>query len=82
MKDQGIGIDPARQEQIFERFGRAVSDRHYGGLGLGLYMSRRIADAHGGSIRVRSALGAGATFLVELPCAGPPRAGAPSSPPG
>ncbi|WP_437322243.1 sensor histidine kinase [Sorangium sp. So ce394] len=82
VKDQGIGIDPARQEQIFERFGRAVSDRHYGGLGLGLYMSRRIADAHGGSIRVRSAPGAGATFLLELPCAGPPRAGEPSSPPG
>ncbi|XXX82648.1 ATP-binding sensor histidine kinase [Sorangium sp. So ce134] len=79
--DQGIGIDPARQEQIFERFGRAVSDRHYGGLGLGLYISRRIADAHGGSIRVRSAPGAGATFLVELPCAGPPRLGAPSAPP-
>ncbi|WP_437994781.1 AAA family ATPase [Sorangium sp. So ce185] len=81
VKDQGIGVDPARQEQIFERFGRAVSDRHYGGLGLGLYMSRRIADAHGGSIRVRSAPGAGATFLLELPCAGPPRAGEPSSPP-
>ncbi|XXX82647.1 AAA family ATPase [Sorangium sp. So ce134] len=79
--DQGIGIDPARQEQIFERFGRAVSDRHYGGLGLGLYISRRIADAHGGSIRVRSAPGAGATFLVELPCAGPPRVGESSAPP-
>ncbi|XYI03928.1 AAA family ATPase [Sorangium sp. So ce1128] len=79
VRDHGIGIDPARQEQIFERFERAVSDRHYGGLGLGLYMSRRIADAHGGSIRVQSALGAGATFVVELPCAGPPRPGEPRS---
>ncbi|WP_437922570.1 AAA family ATPase [Sorangium sp. So ce291] len=82
VKDQGIGIDPARQEQIFERFGRAVSDRNYGGLGLGLYISRTIAEAHGGSIRVQSAPGAGATFVVELPCAGPPRLGEPRSPPG
>ncbi|WP_437494277.1 AAA family ATPase [Sorangium sp. So ce1014] len=65
--DHGIGIDAARQARIFERFERAVSDRHYGGLGLGLYISRRIADAHGGSIRVQSVPGAGATFLVELP---------------
>ncbi|WP_437494286.1 ATP-binding sensor histidine kinase [Sorangium sp. So ce1014] len=82
VKDLGIGIDPARQEQIFERFGRAVSERNYGGLGLGLYISRRIVEAHGGSIHVESALGAGATFLVELPCAGPPRLSEPSSPPG
>ncbi|WP_437581669.1 sensor histidine kinase [Sorangium sp. So ce887] len=82
VKDLGIGIDPARQEQIFERFERAVSDRHYGGLGLGLYISRRIVEAHGGSIHVESALGAGATFLVELPCAGPPHLSEPSPPPG
>ncbi|WP_437821546.1 GAF domain-containing protein [Sorangium sp. So ce1078] len=82
VRDHGIGIDPARQEQIFERFERAVSDRHYGGLGLGLYISRRIAEAHGGSIRVQSALGAGATFTVELPCAGPTRTAEPSSLPG
>jgi signal transduction histidine kinase len=72
VKDHGIGVDPARQERIFDRFERAVSDRHYGGLGLGLYISRQIAQAHGGSIRVESAPGAGATFTVELPGAGPP----------
>ncbi|WP_437803833.1 sensor histidine kinase [Sorangium sp. So ce693] len=77
VRDHGIGIDPARQAQIFERFERAVSNRHYGGLGLGLYISRRIAEAHGGSIRVESALGAGATFIVELPRAGPPRGAEP-----
>ncbi|WP_437330858.1 sensor histidine kinase [Sorangium sp. So ce381] len=82
IRDHGIGIDPARQQQIFERFERAVSDRHYGGLGLGLYISRRIAEAHGGSICVESALGAGATFLVELPRAGPPRGAEPGSLPG
>ncbi|WP_437594471.1 sensor histidine kinase [Sorangium sp. So ce1000] len=82
IRDHGIGIDPARQGQIFERFERAVSERHYGGLGLGLYISRSIAEAHGGSIRVESALGAGATFIVELPRTGPPRGAAPRALPG
>ncbi|WP_437978982.1 AAA family ATPase [Sorangium sp. So ce295] len=81
VRDHGIGIDPARQGQIFERFERAVSDRHYGGLGLGLYISRRIAEAHGGSIHVESALGAGATFVVELPRAGPPPGAGPRAQP-
>ncbi|WP_437873535.1 AAA family ATPase [Sorangium sp. So ce363] len=82
VRDHGIGIDPARQTQIFERFERAVSDRHYGGLGLGLYISRRIAEAHGGSICVESALGDGATFIVELPRTGPPRGAEPRALPG
>jgi predicted ATPase/signal transduction histidine kinase len=67
VSDHGIGIDPARQPRIFERFERGVSPRHYGGLGLGLYISRQIVDAHGGTIEVRSAPGEGATFTVELP---------------
>ena len=71
VRDHGIGVDPAQQGRIFERFERAVSDRHYGGLGLGLYISRMIAEAHGGSIQVESHPGAGATFTIELPCAGP-----------
>jgi signal transduction histidine kinase len=65
--DRGIGIEPERQARIFERFERAVSASHYGGLGLGLYICRRIVEAHGGSIRVESQPGAGATFVVELP---------------
>ncbi|WP_437555416.1 sensor histidine kinase [Sorangium sp. So ce367] len=56
---------------MFERFERAVSERHYGGLGLGLYISRKIVEDHGGSIRCNCQPGAGATFIVELPCAGP-----------
>ncbi len=68
--DHGMGIDPAHQARIFERFERAVSVRNYGGLGLGLYMGRRIVEAHGGSIRVESQPGSGATFTVELPRAG------------
>jgi predicted ATPase/signal transduction histidine kinase len=72
--DQGIGIAPAEQERVFERFRRAVSSRNYGGLGLGLYITRRNVAGHGGTIAVSSSLGAGARFVVELPCAGPPTA--------
>ncbi|MDI3288690.1 ATP-binding sensor histidine kinase [Polyangium sp. 15x6] len=68
--DHGIGIDPARQGRIFERFERAVS-KNYGGLGLGLYISRTIAEAHGGTLRVQSEPDVGSTFTLELPCAGP-----------
>jgi len=56
-----------KMARIFDRFERAVSTRHYGGLGLGLYVSRRIVEAHGGTIRVASRPGDGATFTVELP---------------
>jgi signal transduction histidine kinase len=65
--DHGIGIDPARLGTIFDRFMRGVPTEHYGGLGLGLYISRRIVELHGGTIRVRSHAGAGTTFTVALP---------------
>ncbi len=67
VRDRGIGIAPADQERIFQRFERAVSDRHYGGLGLGLWLVRQCVEALGGSIRVESAPGQGSTFTVELP---------------
>ncbi|WP_437905836.1 AAA family ATPase [Sorangium sp. So ce327] len=67
VRDQGIGIAEAVQSRIFERFERAVSVRNFGGLGLGLFIARSIVASHGGSIRVESAPGAGATFVVELP---------------
>jgi PAS domain S-box-containing protein len=67
VRDHGIGIDPDDQRHIFERFERAVSSRNYGGLGLGLYIVKRIVEAHGGTIRVDSVAGEGATFTVELP---------------
>jgi PAS domain S-box-containing protein len=67
VKDQGIGIAPEHQARIFERFERAVSDRNYGGLGLGLYITRTLVQAMGGDIGVQSALGQGATFTVNLP---------------
>jgi signal transduction histidine kinase len=67
VRDHGIGIAAPDQRRIFGRFERAASVRHYGGFGLGLYLSRQIAEAHGGSIEVRSEQGKGATFTVVLP---------------
>ena len=52
---------------IFAPFGRAASVEHYGGLGLGLWLSQQIVAASGGAIRVESAPGEGSTFSVELP---------------
>jgi signal transduction histidine kinase len=66
VRDEGIGIDPAHHHRIFGMFERAVSDRHYGGLGLGLYISRQIIDSLGGTIHVDSVPGQGAAFTVEL----------------
>ena len=58
---------PPTSERIFGRFERAVSERHYGGLGLGLWIVRQIVEAHGGTITVRSTPGAETLFTVELP---------------
>ncbi|MFY1828095.1 ATP-binding protein [Myxococcus fulvus] len=67
VEDAGIGIAREYQAHIFERFGRAVSERHYGGLGLGLYVARQIIEAHGGTIQVASEPEQGSHFEVTLP---------------
>jgi PAS domain S-box-containing protein len=65
--DEGPGVAPGAERRIFDRFERAVDSRHYGGMGLGLFIAREIVEAHGGSIAVDSAPGTGATFRVHLP---------------
>jgi PAS domain S-box-containing protein len=67
VRDHGIGISEEDQARVFDRFERAVSARHFGGLGLGLYISTLIARAHGGTIRVQSEPERGSCFIVELP---------------
>jgi len=67
IRDHGIGIAPEDLDRIFGRFERAVPTRKYGGLGLGLYISREIIRAHGGDIRVESWPGQGSLFTAELP---------------
>jgi signal transduction histidine kinase len=63
-----VGIAAADQERIFELFERAsLEARHYGGLGLGLWLVRQLVLAMGGSVQLYSQLGAGATFTVRLP---------------
>jgi PAS domain S-box-containing protein len=67
VSDEGIGISAQDQKRLFQRYGRAVSPRHYGGLGLGLYIARGLVEAHGGRIHVQSAPDKGTTFTVLLP---------------
>ena len=71
VSDRGIGIAAGDLARIFDRFERASSSRQYGGLGLGLWISREIVRASGGSIAVESTPGEGATFKVELPLPAP-----------
>jgi signal transduction histidine kinase len=66
--DQGAGIAADALPRIFDRFYRvAATADHVPGLGLGLHVSKLLVEAHGGSISVRSVLGVGSTFVVELP---------------
>jgi signal transduction histidine kinase len=69
--DRGPGIPADEQSRIFEAFfrgRRAVQDQIHG-TGLGLNLTRKILEAHGGSIHMKSASGAGAEFIVRLPAA-------------
>jgi signal transduction histidine kinase len=75
VSDQGMGIAPEECERIFEPFKRSKSTRDsIPGVGLGLSVSRRLIEAHGGRIRVTSEVGRGSTFTVSLPLAVTPQA--------
>ncbi len=69
VEDQGIGIGEAHQTRVFERFYRVdrARSRASGGTGLGLSIVRNVVRTHGGTVSVRSELGAGSTFTIELP---------------
>ena len=71
VRDQGIGIAPEHHRRIFERFQRAASSRNYGGVGLGLWVSRRLVEEMQGSLTVNSHAGEGAVFTIELPLSDP-----------
>lgn len=67
--DDGEGVPPADRERIFQRFARLEEGRSRdgGGAGLGLALSRRIVEHHGGRIHVEDAADSGAVFVVALP---------------
>jgi len=67
VQDYGIGIEKTDQIRIFEQFGRAATIKSFSGLGLGLYITREIVVAHGGTISVESDPGNGAIFKIVLP---------------
>ena len=67
VRDEGPGIPPEHQMLIFEKFGRAAAGGAKPGTGLGLFIARSIAQAHGGSLDVQSSPGRGATFTLTLP---------------
>ena len=68
VRDTGPGIPAQEQSRLFEAFSRVESAerRHHEGTGLGLHLSRKLAEALGGSIRFESTEGQGSTFILEL----------------
>lgn len=69
VSDTGVGIAPEEQQRLFRRFYR-ITETSYGevrGIGLGLYVTKAIVEAHGGEVRVVSQKGVGSTFSVILP---------------
>jgi PAS domain S-box-containing protein len=69
VSDTGIGIEPAYQEKVFDKFFQVDSSksRRYEGAGIGLSIAKSIVEAHAGAISVRSAVGQGSTFTIMLP---------------
>ena len=72
VEDDGIGIAPADQGRVFERFYRVdkARSRELGGTGLGLSIVKHVALSHGGNVSLRSTLGEGSVFRVQIPLTG------------
>jgi signal transduction histidine kinase len=72
VQDHGIGIPVSEQQRVFQKFVRGDEARRTGirGVGVGLALVKRIAEAHGGRIQLISRVGAGSTFTLVLPVAG------------
>lgn len=69
VKDRGVGISQAEQDMLFKKFSRIENplSRSEGGSGLGLFLARRLAEAHGGTVQVTSKKNRGSTFILDLP---------------
>ncbi len=67
ISDHGVGIDPKKQKFIFDKFKRGTTDGRYQGLGVGLFIVKQIIEAHGGKVSVKSVLGKGSKFTIDLP---------------
>jgi signal transduction histidine kinase len=67
VRDEGPGIPMEHQEAVFGQFERGAAPENLPGMGLGLWLVRRIVTAHGGTVTLDSSTGAGATFTVILP---------------
>jgi PAS domain S-box-containing protein len=68
VRDGGPGISEQNLHRIFDRFERAHPSNQYGGMGLGLYVTRQIVEAHAGAVVARNLPEGGACFTVRLPC--------------
>ena len=71
VRDHGIGISPDNIGRVFELFERIAPDRKNKGLGIGLWITKRIVEEHGGKITVESQPGRGSSFIVRLPLGDP-----------
>lgn len=70
VRDTGIGMSPEDQERLFEPFHRGANVGRVAGSGLGLVITKKAVELHGGTIAVESALGVGTTFVVTIPVDG------------